>query len=192
MLTPSGAARSRRLMGRLLNRRGGLIPMSDYAAPPGTLQEVALQALLRLIASRDRSMASQLLAESPSLARQALDVGATRAEESPYYFEQIARFVYAAAHSGCGVRNRHRREACVARRACARTKPTRSRTAPLRGGWDSEVGCVGSRGAICHRRVLDSGRGKPERDGQQRRRALAAGSADAMRCRCSCPAHERG
>jgi ankyrin repeat protein len=69
--------------------------MSDYAAPPGILQEVALQTLLRLIASRDRSMASRLLAESPSLARQALDVGATRAEESPYYFEEIARFVYA-------------------------------------------------------------------------------------------------
>ncbi len=69
--------------------------MSDYAAPPGTLQVVALQTLLRLIASRDRSMASRLLAESPSLARQALDVGATRAEESPYYFEEIDRFVYA-------------------------------------------------------------------------------------------------
>jgi hypothetical protein len=68
--------------------------MSDYVAPPGTPQEVALQTLLRLIASRDRSMASRLLAESPSLARQALDVGATRAEESPYYFEEIARFVY--------------------------------------------------------------------------------------------------
>jgi ankyrin repeat protein len=69
--------------------------MSDDAAPPGTPQEVALQALLRSIAVRDRPIASRLLAESPALARQALDVGATRAEESPYYFAAIAHFVYA-------------------------------------------------------------------------------------------------
>jgi hypothetical protein len=48
-----------------------------------------------LIASRDRSAAARMLAESPSLARQAIDVGATRAEESPYYFAAIAGFVYA-------------------------------------------------------------------------------------------------
>jgi hypothetical protein len=69
--------------------------MSDHIAPTGTPQEVALQTLLRLIASRDRSTAARLLAESPALARQAIDVGATRAVESPYYFEAIARFVYA-------------------------------------------------------------------------------------------------
>jgi hypothetical protein len=45
--------------------------------------------------------------------------------------------------SGCGVRNRHRRGACVTRRACARTKPTWGRTASLRGGWDSGVGFLG-------------------------------------------------
>jgi ankyrin repeat protein len=48
-----------------------------------------------LIAARDRSMTARLLAESPALARQAIDVGATRAEESPYYFEAIAHYVYA-------------------------------------------------------------------------------------------------
>ena len=69
--------------------------MSDHAAPSGKSQPPALQTLLRLIAARDRSMTARLLAGSPSLARQAIDVGATRAEESPYYFEAIARFVYA-------------------------------------------------------------------------------------------------
>jgi ankyrin repeat protein len=69
--------------------------MSDDAVPPGTPQEVALQTILRSIAVRDRSTAARLLAGSPALARQALDVGATRAEESPYYFEELARFVYA-------------------------------------------------------------------------------------------------
>jgi hypothetical protein len=49
------------------------------AAPHGTPQEVALR----------------LLAESPSLARQAIDVGATRTVETLYYFAAIARFVYA-------------------------------------------------------------------------------------------------
>jgi ankyrin repeat protein len=69
--------------------------MRDHAIPTGTPQAPTLQALLRLIASHDRSTAARLLAEAPSLARQAIDVGATRAEESPYYFEEIARFVYA-------------------------------------------------------------------------------------------------
>jgi ankyrin repeat protein len=69
--------------------------MSDHAIPPGTPQAPTLQALLRLIASRDRSTAARLLAESPSLARQAIHVGATRAEEDPYYFAAIARFAYA-------------------------------------------------------------------------------------------------
>jgi hypothetical protein len=69
--------------------------MSDDAAPPGPPQEAALQALLRSIAVRNRPIASRLLAESPALARQALGVGATRADESPYYFAAIARFIYA-------------------------------------------------------------------------------------------------
>src|SRR5919197_784330 len=69
-------------MGRLLNRHGGFFPMSDNAVPPGTPQEVALQTILRSIAVRDRSTAARLLAGSPALARQALDVGATRAQET--------------------------------------------------------------------------------------------------------------
>jgi hypothetical protein len=69
--------------------------MSDHAFPTGKPQAPPLQTLLRLIVVRDRSMTLRLLAESPALAQQSIDVGATRAVESPYYFEEIARFVYA-------------------------------------------------------------------------------------------------
>jgi hypothetical protein len=77
-----------------LDGRGGLILMTANASPKRGLQEPALQALLRAIAARDRSMTSRLLAESPLLARQAIAVGATREAASPY-FEQIAHYVYA-------------------------------------------------------------------------------------------------
>jgi hypothetical protein len=59
-----------------------------------TRQTPALQTLFRAIASGDRSTASRLLAESPSLVRQALDVGATRQAASAYYFEEIAHYAY--------------------------------------------------------------------------------------------------
>jgi hypothetical protein len=48
-----------------------------------------------VIASRDRSLASRLLAESPLLARQAIEVGATRETANAYYFEEIAHYAYA-------------------------------------------------------------------------------------------------
>jgi hypothetical protein len=69
--------------------------MSDKASRRGDAQEPALQTLLRVIASRDRSRALRLLAESPLLARQAIEVGATREAASPYYFEEIAHYAYA-------------------------------------------------------------------------------------------------
>lgn len=69
--------------------------MRDYNVPTGTSQAPMFRALLRAIAARDRSTVAQLLAESSWLARQAIDVGATRAEENPYYLQEIARFVYA-------------------------------------------------------------------------------------------------
>ena len=69
--------------------------MSDKALPTGDAQEHALQALLRAIASRDRSMTSRLLAESPLLARRAIKVGATRKEASAFHFDEIGHYVYA-------------------------------------------------------------------------------------------------
>ena len=69
--------------------------MSDHASPTGKSQAPALQTLFRSIAARDRSVAARLLAESPALARQAIDIGATRAVESAYYFAAITHYVYA-------------------------------------------------------------------------------------------------
>ena len=73
--------------------------MSDKASPIDDPQEVALQALLRAIASRDRQTTLQLLAESPLLAPQAIKVGATRERANAYYFEEIAHYAYAGARS---------------------------------------------------------------------------------------------
>ena len=57
-------------------------------------QDSALMALIRAIASRDAQKASQLLAESPELARQAVLVGATRAVSLSYYLNEIEHYVY--------------------------------------------------------------------------------------------------
>lgn len=69
--------------------------MSDIASPTGDPQQAALQALLLVIASRNRPMTSRLLAESPALARLAIKVGATRKAAGAYYFKEIAHYGYA-------------------------------------------------------------------------------------------------
>ena len=62
---------------------------------PNDQRNSALMALFNAIALRDLSKASRLLAKSPGLARQAAVMGATRAEASAYYFEEIAHYAYA-------------------------------------------------------------------------------------------------
>jgi hypothetical protein len=57
--------------------------------------DAALWALLQAIASREEDRASRLLAASPSLAQQAIRVGATRKASTAYYFEEIGHYVYA-------------------------------------------------------------------------------------------------
>jgi hypothetical protein len=57
--------------------------------------DAALWALLRAIASRDRPKTSQLLRESPLLARRPLEVGATRKRASAWFFREISHYVYA-------------------------------------------------------------------------------------------------
>jgi hypothetical protein len=54
-----------------------------------------LWALFNAIVSRDRPRVSDLLATSPGLARGAVVTGATRAESSAYYFEEVAHYAYA-------------------------------------------------------------------------------------------------
>jgi ankyrin repeat protein len=68
--------------------------MSNNAST-GDSQEAALQRLLRAIVSRNRPMASRLLAESPVLARLAIKVGATREAAETYFFKEIAHYAYA-------------------------------------------------------------------------------------------------
>jgi ankyrin repeat protein len=79
----------------MLRRRGEPIQMSERASPSGNSQALALQTLLHAIASRNRTKAAQLLVESPSLARQALAVGASREAAKQFFFEEIAHHAYA-------------------------------------------------------------------------------------------------
>jgi ankyrin repeat protein len=58
-------------------------------------QETALQRLLRAIVSRDRPMVSRLLAESPTLSRLAIKVGATRQAAEAHFYKEIAHYAYA-------------------------------------------------------------------------------------------------
>ncbi len=69
--------------------------MSDDASPTGDPQKAALQGLLQVIALRNRPRTSQLLAESPELARVAIKAGATRELAGANYFKEIAHYAYA-------------------------------------------------------------------------------------------------
>jgi NAD(P)-dependent dehydrogenase (short-subunit alcohol dehydrogenase family) len=64
------------------------------ASPRGS-QDAELQRLFRAIVSRDRATASELLAESPALARLAVVVGATREAAEAYFFKEIGHYAYA-------------------------------------------------------------------------------------------------
>lgn len=57
--------------------------------------ETELWQLLRAIATGDRARASQLLATSPHLASEASPGGATRSAPKSYFFDEIARHIYA-------------------------------------------------------------------------------------------------
>jgi hypothetical protein len=63
--------------------------MRNNASQTDEPQQAALQALLRVIASRNRPITSQLLAKSPELARLAIKVGATRQAAVDSYLKEI-------------------------------------------------------------------------------------------------------
>ena len=97
-------------------------------ASPGDSQEAALQRLLRAIVSRDRPMASRLLAESPALARLAIAVGATRAAAEAYFFKEISHYAYAgdtALHIAAAAYERDVAEELVSRGANVRARNRR-------------------------------------------------------------------
>jgi hypothetical protein len=62
---------------------------------PVDKQQLALKELFGAIASGDRSAAALLLAEDPALARLPARVGATRRWADSFFYEPIARYVYA-------------------------------------------------------------------------------------------------
>lgn len=57
--------------------------------------DVALLALIRAVAARDRQGALRLLAAAPELAAQRLKVGASRQGPTDYFFEEISHYAYA-------------------------------------------------------------------------------------------------
>lgn len=69
--------------------------MSKNASPTGDPQQAALQALIRVIASGNGPLTSQLLAKSPELARLAIKVGATRQAPVDSYLKEINHYAYA-------------------------------------------------------------------------------------------------
>ena len=69
--------------------------MTYNVSATGDSQQAALHALLRVIASRNRSMTSRLLAKSPVLARLAIKVGATREAAGEFFIKEIAHYAYA-------------------------------------------------------------------------------------------------
>jgi ankyrin repeat protein len=88
--------------------------------PLGDTDEPALLTLLRLIAAGNSRAASNLLSQSPQLARMAISSGATRAEASAYYFDEIMHYVYAgdtALHIAAAAYQLEAAEELVSRRA---------------------------------------------------------------------------
>jgi hypothetical protein len=69
--------------------------MTSRTFSSGKSHEPTLFGLIQRIVARDRATVSRLLAKSPSLALQALEVGATREAPSDYFFESIAHYAYA-------------------------------------------------------------------------------------------------
>jgi hypothetical protein len=89
-------------------------------ASRGDSHETALQRLLRAIVSRDHRTVSRLLAEAPQLARLAITAGASREMPAPYFFEEIAHYVYAgdtALHVAAAAYEREIAEELVSRGA---------------------------------------------------------------------------
>ncbi len=108
-------------------------------------QESALQALLRAIATRDRSMTGRLLAEAPALARMAITVGATRGGEGGYFLKEIAHYAYAGdtpLHIAAAAYQREVAESLVTRGADVRARNRRG-AEPLHYAADGTPGSAG-------------------------------------------------
>jgi hypothetical protein len=104
------------------------VPLDVSEKPSVNFKRSPLGTLFGAIASRNSSAALQLLARSPALARQAVEVGATRAEPSAFFFEEIAHYAYAgdtALHIAAAAYELHIAEDLVSRGALIRAKNRR-------------------------------------------------------------------
>ena len=119
--------------------------MSDAASERTDGQAHALRELLRTIASRDRSTALRLLAASPTLARLAVTVGATREAPEEYFFKEIAHYVYAGdtpLHVAAAAYQRAIAEDLVSRSAAVSARNRRG-AEPLHYATDGSPGSDG-------------------------------------------------
>ena len=94
-LPPGAWDRPKGDAGRQADVRAASSPTRVNPSPKRRSHQRALWDLFRAIATRDRAKTSRLLAESPLLARLALEAGATRARPSASYFKEIGHYVYA-------------------------------------------------------------------------------------------------
>jgi ankyrin repeat protein len=72
-----------------------LFMAKEKTSPTNDPPQVQLEALLRAIGSRNRPLALRLVAESPMLARLAIETGATRQAPDAYLFKEIPHYAYA-------------------------------------------------------------------------------------------------
>jgi hypothetical protein len=94
--------------------------MAGKKKPRDKSENAGLLALLRATASHDRNEARRLLTATPTLARQAIAVGATREDPKTYFFENVLHYVYAgdtALHVAAAAHDRRIAEDLVARGA---------------------------------------------------------------------------
>jgi len=107
-----------------------------------TRKQAALQALFVAIASRDGTTALRLLADSPLLARTAVETGATRADSGDFFFTEIAHYAYAGdtpLHVAAAAYQRDIAEDLVARGAIVRARNRRG-AEPLHYACDGAPG----------------------------------------------------
>ncbi len=69
--------------------------MSDNKSPASDLRDAKLLTVLRAIAAHNGPQTWQLLDKFPLLARQAVEVGASRAVAGTYFFPEIGHYAYA-------------------------------------------------------------------------------------------------
>jgi hypothetical protein len=143
--------------------RTGLIKLREGSMVESGIVDSRLMRFARVIVSGDSATVSRLLAESPGLASERFEEGATRRVEQPYYIEKIARYVYAgdtALHIAAAAYQTHTVQDLLARGANVHAKNRRGAEplhaaaagVPGSGGWNpsaqaATVACLIEAGA---------------------------------------------